>query len=99
MGVAALALALTAAAQAEPAACSAATAAPVSVETLAVGSRRWIGRCVRLSGPVLYSSMYSGLEGFYLTHRRAAPEEARRYLRHRVGVEADDLWPEELERW
>ncbi len=72
---------LLAAAPAAPA-CTAATSIRVSVERLASNPRRWVGRCVTVSGPVRYHDMYSDVGGLYLTRRWASPAS----WRHRIGL-------------
>ncbi len=89
-----------AAAQAEPPPCTAATARTVAVQSVARVPSRWQGRCVRLSGPVLYSALYSGVEGFYLSQRNDPEGQALRgNLRHRLGLYGEVPWPETIESW
>lgn len=62
--------------------CTAATSIRVSVDRLATNRRRWVGRCVTVSGPAWYNDMYSDVGGFYLT-RRWTSQAA---WRHRIGL-------------
>jgi hypothetical protein len=73
---------LLAAAPAEPAAaaCTAATASPVSVERLVANPRKWIGRCVTVSGAAWGQGLYGGVGGVYLARRW------RGGWRHRIGL-------------
>ena len=83
-----------------PSACTAATATATTIERIASRPWRWLGRCVKLSGAMQYSSLFSGVEGFYLSARRdPGARSLETPLRHRIGLYGDLPWAEELARW
>lgn len=94
------AAALAIASSADPPSCTAATATVTTVERIASRPSRWLGRCVQVSGALQYSSLFSGVRGFYRSNvRDPGSATLEGDLRHRIGVYGDLPWPEKLESW
>ncbi|HEX8257719.1 MAG TPA: hypothetical protein VF589_08790 [Allosphingosinicella sp.] len=73
--------------------CRAEKAVAVTVEQLTAAAGQFEGKCVTVSGPAWRRSMYSGVDGFYLTYRLGpdgwtGPEGRRR----RVGLNFTGPW-------
>ena len=85
--------------------CAMQTATEVSVEQLGARPKKYLGRCVTVSGPTRIYRMYSGVEGVYLSQQLGRDGYVPlRNQRHRIGLyfgagekeDAQPAHPEEL---
>jgi hypothetical protein len=89
-GTIALALAAAQPAQAPP--CTARHAIATDVVAIASAPKRFLGRCVTVTGPLTDIAIFSGREGLYLTGRSGPgrnPTGAN--LRHRIGIDNQEI--------